>query len=213
MIFSRGPEPRERFHANIKDCLREPFETHCSPHVTNLLLDVLGKFMPPLCTKREPDFSSSSSSSSSHGRSQGPSYATSHGDRARGEHGPSSRGSSSSSGGQNRATSGGSSREDLVVSIPGGSDDIVSGDVDDGDVDHGDDGSRNFFDLHGGGPASQDEDESEGRSENIFQGPGAAAQAKESDGEKDGAAAVHSLMTLVVVTLSTLVVAAVRVMV
>ena len=126
------------------------------------------KFKPPGCSERELVPAVPDDQPSGHGR--GPSYRTSHVD----QHHDSSGNNDNGYGHDRHAT------RDEFVSLPGDADQDDD-DFDDDDEWYGSDG-RSYYenDVHQGG-----------QKDNIFRGPGAAAQAKESD--KDGTPGLHSV--------------------
>lgn len=154
------------FHSKIENCLRQPLEQHCSSHITDLLMDVLDKFKPDVCAHHEP-----ATSTTTLAPARGPAYEKSPRDQHNKDY---QRGDANS-------------REDLIISIPGRPG-HMGGDVDD----NGEKDDRDFFELHGARGGSRG-DRPDDRKESIFQGPGAVAQTKESDSDKDGAAGVHSV--------------------
>ncbi|RUS74928.1 hypothetical protein EGW08_017308 [Elysia chlorotica] len=182
----------------IEDCLKKPFDKHCSPYITNLLLEVLRKFTPPTCTQRDSVYSPWDETAQGQGHTE------------QGENGA-----------ERDTSKGGHSVPDKVytnpkeiVHLPEASvgQDNDGDNHDDVDKDDGyevirDDDKDDHKDIIFGDESSRSGD-SENRRQSIFKGPdAAAAQAKDSD--KDGGARLETgavkfgvLMSVVITTVT-----------
>ena len=158
--------------------------------------------MPPGCTHREPVYSAWDPTA------QGPSYRTSNRDHQSPDH----RGDNTGRNTHQTLDTEDTAPKHLIENGP----DVFIGRVEDDDDDDdsedvADDDERDIFGGNQGRHGARHGNPN-GRRQSIFQGPGAAAQAKESD--KDGATGVHAatfqIGVLLSVAVSTLTLAAWR---